>query len=161
MGYKEKSEKTGKEIDSKLLSHVPAYKVAEGKILNFCKMLESDPNKAFDDLILSLSIENIDSAMSELNVKGTTDYKIGKTATHLFNLDPLQNILENIHRVNEMGKSILTYAILKANPETSTISLTDLKTRLDRAKFHKIGVMSASSAPAHAKEVADTKMQGE
>eukprot|EP00438_Fugacium_kawagutii_P022579 Skav220092 [mRNA] locus=scaffold3578:10186:11094:- [translate_table: standard] len=159
MGYKEKTEKTVKEIDTQFLNHVPDYKVAESKIMTFCQTLESSPEKAFDDIMLSMSVAEIDKVLEELNVKGTTEFKIAKASMFMFGLNPLQNMVENIGRVNEMGKSIMIYAIMKANGDNAvTTSLSDLKKRLERAKFHKIGAQSASSAVAQAGVLGDAEM---
>eukprot|EP00435_Cladocopium_sp_Y103_P031808 s4177_g8.t1 len=154
MGYKEKSEKPVKGIDASFLNHAPDYKIAESKIMTYFQTLETNPNKAVDDILLSMTVAEIDKVLEELNVKGTTDYKIAKASTYMFGLQPLQNMVENIGRANEMGKMAMMYAIMKTNRDNATTSLADLK---KQAEFHKIGAYSASSAIAQAEESGDAE----
>ena len=85
--------------------------MAEAKIKNFYKSLEEDPYKA------------IDGALAELNSKGGTDFKIGKMSSYFFGLKHLQNLTDNIERVNDMGKSMLMHAIMPSSSLTRTMHL--------------------------------------
>ena len=143
---KDTADTKAKQVDTKLLKYVPNFDEFEAKFKKFSGDVEANPIQAFDVIIATMDVQDIDKALVALSApNGSTEYKLMKCCPCMFGLDMLTEMSENIDKVFQTANSILVYGVMKMNEDNPKNGLSGLKLKLERAKFHKLGAQSASA----------------